>query len=333
MFERVASIYTNWFHRESFYNVVIHLFDASQIEWYNHNPIQEEDEDASAEKEDKGAEEAAEEQEDIDTPVEEEDDDDTLAAQNNNNETTSPDSDPAETVGAFRIPLESFSIGIDYHQVIEEDPGIQDYLLTEMKQTLANLYKIELAFSSGATPAEAQQANANRDGGRRRRRRLVQQYLYYTGTAYFEGGPSLEPETVVDLQTALLSDADAVRAVILASLGGATDDTNNDLAVSSIVMNEPAIVVAAGTTGNADQTTDAEDRDDSGDGELSTTGLVIVIVAAVVGGIACMIVFLGGILGHPRISNTQSEEGYVLDAATKDGDAPTVDLHQAEQHE
>ena len=225
------------------------------------------------------------------------------------------------TVGAYLISLEPFSIEIDYGgEPVTEDPGMQGYLYQEMKAELDNLYKIELQMSSGATVEEAQAAATNDNN--KQRRHLVQQYLYYTGTAYFDGAPVHEEQTVRDLQASILSDTEAVTSTIGSSLGTSNTGASDDLSVSSVVM-------------DSQQASSSGENGDDSDG-LSTTGLAIVIVASVIGGLALVVIVCGEYMTTARVAAQGTTHNYVLDAKespmedddrTKE-DSPTVDLNQ-----
>ncbi|CAB9509123.1 expressed unknown protein [Seminavis robusta] len=170
----------------------------------------------------------------------------------------------AEVV-SFSVELSSFSISIDHDELIQKDPGIQVHLHAEMRRSLPNIVAIEMTFSSSTVPS-------------RNRRRLIPQLLEYTeATAFFEGPPRHEDEDVLQLQAQILSDQDAIAAVIAANL----ETTTSTFTVSAIEVE----AIPAEDAGTANGISGGDSSSNNEDGGLSTTGLALVLVAACVGGL------------------------------------------------
>lgn len=186
----------------------------------------------------------------------------------------SPDAEVIETVASddaamnatdmYTVALAPFTIELDYEETITEDPGIEMYLTLEMMRGGANnLEDVELDMTVAAGDE---------------RRRLQSQVLSYTGTATFVGPPVHEEAAVQTLQTQILSNEQKVSSVIAISLG--------EHPANFTVVTVELATDAVDAEGTADVPQEPAEEG------LSTTGLAIIIVAAVVGGISLTIICL-----------------------------------------
>ena len=182
--------------------------------------------------------------------------------------TTSPTTAQTEvvTTSLFNVTLASFTISLDYVEPIDADPGIEEYLTNELLKSFDNLVAVCMEFSG--SPAE-------NDGVRRN---LLQQVLSYAGSVTFKGDPFRGEEEVQSVQASILADRSAISAVIAESLG---TDTNN-FAISAIESQN-----------DLDEADSSKGNDPNGD--FSTTGLILVIIAAVVGAVSLPFIWLAAL--------------------------------------
>lgn len=187
-------------------------------------------------------------------------------------ETFVPTSSPTATqteaaaAGFFNVALASFTISLNYGEPINADPGIEEYLTNELVNSFGNLVAVYLEFSNSFV---------KNDGARRN---LLQQVLSYAGSATFEGDPFRDEEEVQSIQASILTDRLAVSTVIAESLG--TDP--NTFAISAVESQN-------------DVKKPDNCKDSDANGGVSTTGLILVIIAVVVGAASLPVIWLAAL--------------------------------------
>ena len=164
------------------------------------------------------------------------------------------------TEAAYSYDLAPFSITIQYDEKVSEDPGLEEYLFAEMVEGGAyNLVALDLQLTSATVYG---------------RRRLASQNLYYKGSATFEGTPVYEESQVLALQRNILKKEGEIAAVIAESLGV-----------------EPSTFVVSSISVEMDSEIESDEVSaEPEDEKLSTTGLSIIIVAAVIGGVSLTLI-------------------------------------------
>jgi len=188
---------------------------------------------------------------------------------------------PGET---FEVALDPFSLTVD-SAINEEDLMLEEYLFNYIGAFLPNLVSVELTseipdMEEPSTDSSMDEEDANATDSRRFLAEMMT--IYYEGTATFEGPPQRDGAEVDAYLTQALEDEVAILAHLATT---PLANTNTTVTATPDDVAPPTVSI------------EAEGEETKEDEGLSTTGLSIVIVAAVVGGISLLIILMVGLSG------------------------------------